>query len=667
MKRLSDLLHHTPWWLLLVCGLATALALVVFATPFQIIRLEHAASTPEQKRAIKREIDLAFSEGLVDVAGTVLREMRDRSRDPARQKELDAALEDIETARESLREAGAEAQRAKREASQGVADAIREAHDAIEQAHREASSAMKDEPERERVEKSLQDSLEAAEEAAREAKKAGTSTPPPPPRIVIKKGDGSKPLVELQVDTPATPAAPLPPDVKRDIRRKLTTDLWRIGVGTGLLLILLPLFILAVVSKFFIDRSRASQKVAEAKKREAEYHRMSRQVTEAKLAALQAQVEPHFLYNTLASVQALTEVDPRKASEMTGHLIQYLRNALPKMRESVSTVGQEVELARAYLNILQMRMGKRLAFDIEVAPGLEEAPFPPLMLPSLVENAIKHGLEPLREGGRVSIAVTEAEGRLRASVADTGRGFGETLGAGVGLANVRERLAALYGGAGKLTLEANAPQGVVATIEIPRKAPSAEAGQASLAASSAQAAASQPARTAAPPPNGGAPGADPAAPMSSMPPPTRSQRVLSGLGGAERAWRKGLTYTFMVLVGVAGVLALLAAIGLLTGTLHMKMGQQMMGNAAGAFLGTAGIAIAFVVAVIALAIVVAVIYGLGFLLIAVLIVLIASVLIAIFPVLAPFILLALLIGWLVRRANRRATTLESPDAHRHPG
>jgi two-component sensor histidine kinase len=663
MKRLSDLLHHTPWWLLLVCGLATALALVVFATPFQIIRLEHAASTPEQKRAIKREIDLAFSEGLVDVAGTVLREMRDRARDPARQKELDAALEDIETARESLREAGAEAQRAKREASQGVADAIREAHDAIEQAHREASSAMKDEPERERVEKSLQDSLKAAEEAAQEAKKAGTPTPP---RIVIKRDDGSKPLVELQVDTPAT-AAPLPPDVKRDIRRKLTTDLWRIGVGTGLLLILLPLFILAVVSKFFIDRSRASQKVAEAKKREAEYHRMSRQVTEAKLAALQAQVEPHFLYNTLASVQALTEVDPRKANEMTGHLIQYLRNALPKMRESVSTVGQEVELVRAYLNILQMRMGKRLAFDIDVAPGLEEASFPPLMLPSLVENAIKHGLEPLREGGRVSLAVTEVEGRLRASVADTGRGFGETLGAGVGLANIRERLAALYGGAGTLTLEANAPQGVIATIEIPRKAPSAEAVQASLAASSAPAAASQPARTSAPPPNGGAPAADPAPPMSPMPPPTRAQRVLSGLGAAERAWRKGLTYTFMVLVGVAGVLALIAALGVLTGTLHMKMGEQMMGNAAGAFLGTAGIAIAFVVAVIALAIVVAVIYGLGFLLIAVLVVLIASVLIAIFPVLAPFILLALLIGWLVRRVNRRGATLESSDAHRHPG
>jgi hypothetical protein len=139
------------------------------------------------------------------------------------------------------------------------------------------------------------------------------------------------------------------------------------------------------------------------------------------------------------------------------------------------------------------------------------------------------------------------------------------------------------------------------------------------------------------------------------------------MGTAERMWRKGLTYTFMVLVGVAGVLALLAALGLLTGSFHIRAGEQMMGNAAGAFLGTAGIAIAFVVAVIALAIVLAVIYGLGFLLIAALIVVIAGVLVALFPVLAPFILLGLLIAWLVRRANRRGATLESSDAHRHPG
>src|SRR6185369_14190044 len=105
--------------------------------------------------------------------------------------------------------------------------------------------------------------------------------------------------------------------------------------------------------------------------------------------------------------------------EMTGHLIQYLRNALPKMRESVSTIGQEIELARAYLNILQMRMGKRLAFEIDVPQELMEMPFPPLMLPSLVENAIKHGLEPQREGGVVRITVTKESEQLRLVVADT--------------------------------------------------------------------------------------------------------------------------------------------------------------------------------------------------------------------------------------------------------
>ena len=228
----------------------------------------------------------------------------------------------------------------------------------------------------------------------------------------------------------------------------MTGDIYRIGVGAGLILLLIPLFILAIIAKFFIDRSRAAQRLAELKRKEAEYHRMSQQVTEAKLSALQAQVEPHFLYNTLASVQALTEVDPAQANAMTGHLIQYLRNALPKMRESVSTVGQEIELVRAYLNILQMRMGKRLTFESTCRRSSMELPFPPLMLPSLVENAIKHGLEPQREGGSVAHhRAAGATASLRLIVADTGRGFGETLGAGVGLANIRERLAALYGDA----------------------------------------------------------------------------------------------------------------------------------------------------------------------------------------------------------------------------
>src|SRR4029079_6076329 len=241
----------------------------------------------------------------------------------------------------------------------------------------------------------------------------------------------------------ATPPAPPPidPETATRIRRDVTGDMYRMAIGAGLIFILLPLFILALVTKFCAARSRASQKVAEAKRKEADFARMEQQVTEAKLSALQAQVEPHFLYNTLASAQQLTEVDPAKANEMTGHLIQYLRNALPKMRESVSTVGQEVELVRAYLNILQMRMGKRLAFEIDVPAQLLARPFPPLMLPSLVENAIKHGLEPQREGGMVKITASAEDGRLRMIVTDTGRGFGETVGAGVGLANIRERLA----------------------------------------------------------------------------------------------------------------------------------------------------------------------------------------------------------------------------------
>ncbi len=264
-----------------------------------------------------------------------------------------------------------------------------------------------------------------------DAKAPATPRPPATP---------AAPALPSPPEAPAVAMPPLPPEVRQQIRHNVTADLKKMGIGAALVLLFIPIFILTVVAKFFIDRSRAAQRMAELKRKEAEYHRMSRQVTEAKLMALQAQVEPHFLYNTLASVQALTEVDPARANTMVGHLIQYLRNALPKMRESISTVGQEVELVRAYLNILQMRMGKRLAFDISVPESLVATPFPPLMLPSLVENAIKHGLEPQREGGSVLISAQAQGGRLRVTVSDTGRGFGETVGAGVGLANIRERL-----------------------------------------------------------------------------------------------------------------------------------------------------------------------------------------------------------------------------------
>ncbi len=640
MKAVSTFLNRTPWWALLAGGFVLFIALAIFTTPFHTIQLDKSGATPEENRAIKSEINSAFSESAIDLARGVVREMLEHTRDPVRQEELRQALGELETARESVREAGAEVLRAKRQAAEDVRGAIKDASQAIRDAKREAARALKDAGvEREKVEKSLDESLDAAKQAEVEARTALAEGP----RVIVMGPSLDKPILDIQVDTDAPPTGtPLPPELRKEIRSKVTGDLYRIGVGAGLILLFIPLFILTIVSKVFIDRSRAAQGVAEAKRKEAEYHRMSQQVTEAKLSALQAQVEPHFLYNTLASVQALTEVDPAQANAMTGHLIAYLRNALPKMRESVSTVGQEIELVRAYLNILQMRMGKRLSFEIDVPPELMEMPFPPLMLPSLVENAIKHGLEPQREGGTVTIRAS-ANGKLRLSVSDTGRGFADTLGSGVGLANIRERLAALYGDKGKLTLEAREPHGVEAVIEVPREGtrPSAASGPIPL-------------------------GAEPAPAMPAAP-QTAAAKTLAVMGSAERAWRKGLSFAFIVLVVLAAVFAGLGIVGVATGILPVHIGDDTMGGATGALIGTAGIAAAFAVVVLALAIVLAVVYGLGFLFVGLAIFIPLVMLVSLFPVLAPFVLLGLGIWWLVRRSKRKAAAAAEAAGEASPG
>ena len=452
------------------------------------------------------------------------------------------------------------------------------------------------------------------------------------PSITIDLDNGSKPPAPPDAPAVASPPgpaaiviAPLPPEVRQQIRRNVSADLKKIGVGAGLVLLFIPLFILAVIAKFFIDRSRAAQRMADLKRKEAEYHRMSQQVTEAKLMALQAQVEPHFLYNTLANVQALTEVDPARANTMVGHLIQYLRSALPKMRESTSTVGQEIELVRAYLNILQMRMGKRLAFDISVPESLLATAFPPLMLPSLVENAIKHGLEPQREGGTVLISAQALDGRLRLTVSDTGRGFGDTVGAGVGLANIRERLTGLYGESARLTLESNAPTGVIATIEVPldglRVAAAGLPGDSGTQGTPAQAAEAK----------------------------TTAGKVFSAVGTAERTWRKTLSFAFVAMVVLAAVVSGLAAFGVMTGIIPVQVGSETLTGPGGALLGAAGIAIAFVAVVLVLAIVAAIIYGLGWLFLGLAIFIPVVILIAVSPALAPVVLVILFFWWMVRR------------------
>ena len=195
---------------------------------------------------------------------------------------------------------------------------------------------------------------------------------------------------------------------------------------------------------------------------------LAKQSLEARLRLMEAQIEPHFLFNTLANVQRLFETHPASGAQLLENFKTYLRAALPQMRESRSTMRREAELARAYLEILRARMGERLSFAIEVPSHLEDHEFPPMMLITLVENAIKHGIEPLPAGGSILVQARGDAPGLRVEVSDTGVGFSNVgCGTGVGLANIRARLAALFGGEADLSLRTNDPVGVVACIAVP--------------------------------------------------------------------------------------------------------------------------------------------------------------------------------------------------------
>jgi sensor histidine kinase YesM len=201
---------------------------------------------------------------------------------------------------------------------------------------------------------------------------------------------------------------------------------------------------------------------------EADRAALERETLQARLQVLQAQIEPHFLFNTLANVRRLYELDRHGGRTMLEQLMRYLEVALPSMRAERSTLGREAALIDAYLHLQQVRMGRRLVFDIDIAAPLRGIEVPPMMLLTLVENAIKHGLAPLREGGRIDIAARARDGRLALTVIDNGRGFGgDTAGGGTGLANIRARLAALHGAAARLDLAANPPRGVRADIVLP--------------------------------------------------------------------------------------------------------------------------------------------------------------------------------------------------------
>jgi signal transduction histidine kinase len=193
-----------------------------------------------------------------------------------------------------------------------------------------------------------------------------------------------------------------------------------------------------------------------------------KELTVARLNLLHAQVEPHFLYNTLASAQLLTRSDPARAEEMLGHLIQYLRHSLPRTEDELSTLGAELERALAYLEIMKVRMGSRLDVQVDVPEPLRATPVPPMMLQTLVENAIKHGLEPRTGGGTVWIRARRSDEQVAITVADDGEGLSsKNTGTGIGLKTVRERLRLVYDGAAALAVVANFPAGVASTITVP--------------------------------------------------------------------------------------------------------------------------------------------------------------------------------------------------------
>lgn len=232
---------------------------------------------------------------------------------------------------------------------------------------------------------------------------------------------------------------------------------------------------LLVLALFAMKALVGGKKKAEAETQSAnanaERESMQRQLSEAKMQMMQAQVEPHFLFNTLASVEHLIETDPPRASAMQRSLIKYLRAVLPQMRDNalITNLGREADMVVAYLALLKMRMEERLTIDFDIPDGLRSAAFPPMMLQSMVENAIKHGLEGKPEGGTLKVRADVAHSKLRVTVTDNGLGFGAkpSDGTGLGLMTIRERLKLLHGDQGKLTIEPNSPSGVIAIIEVP--------------------------------------------------------------------------------------------------------------------------------------------------------------------------------------------------------
>lgn len=236
----------------------------------------------------------------------------------------------------------------------------------------------------------------------------------------------------------------------------LGVDVARIVQGAPrvvLAIILISIIFSTFWYRYLANKTLLAKAEAERERERSRVAELQRQASDAQLRSLQAQIEPHFLFNTLANVVSLIDAAPDKARLMLERLIDLLRASLAASRSDRTTLGQEAALVAAYLDILSIRMGERLDYSIDVPDHLAGARIPPLSLQPLVENAIKHGLEPKVDGGKLRLVARGANGALQLDVEDDGLGFSPTSASGVGLSNLRDRLASLYGEQARLVIE----------------------------------------------------------------------------------------------------------------------------------------------------------------------------------------------------------------------
>ena len=232
-------------------------------------------------------------------------------------------------------------------------------------------------------------------------------------------------------------------------------------------LLILGVMFGSIITYFFSSREQIAASREQLQEEKIKRLTSEKKAAEANLKQLQAQIEPHFLFNTLSNVLNLLDTDVDKGKSMLVDFTRYLRTSLVRTRGRRTTLGQELDMIRAYLNIFKVRMEGRLKFNLELPDHLKDVAFPPMLLQPLVENAVKHGLEPKVEGGEIRVKAEEANGLLVLSVVDTGMGFRGDNHSGLGLANVRERLESLYDGRARFILADNQPCGVRATLEVP--------------------------------------------------------------------------------------------------------------------------------------------------------------------------------------------------------